>query len=99
MRRPAPVLAHRGDDGLGDVVAMDAAELVAGLDHPPSAAGAQIVEGGAAGTVDAGEAEDVHGVSVGEVAQRVPASRRRWPRGCEGAGGVSSSTQAPPRSP
>jgi hypothetical protein len=33
------VLQHRSDDRLGDIVSMDAAELVAGLDHPARAAG------------------------------------------------------------
>ena len=52
-------LPHRRHHGTGNVVAMDAAEGVAGFDHPPGAAAAQIVEHRTAGAVDSRHAEQI----------------------------------------
>jgi pimeloyl-ACP methyl ester carboxylesterase len=53
------LLAHGGQHGARDVVAVDAAEQMAGLVDPPGAARADVIEDGAAGAVDAGDAEQV----------------------------------------
>ena len=53
------VLLHSGEHGGGDVVAVDAAEQVAGLGHPPCLSGPQVVEGGAARAIDAGDPEQI----------------------------------------
>ena len=50
---------HRGHERAGDVLDVDAAEDLAGLDDAPRGARAQLPERPAAGAVDAGEAEDV----------------------------------------
>ena len=66
-RRPGgALLPHRRGDGAADVVAMDAAELVARFDHPPRRAGTQIVERGSARAINAGESDDIDRASLGK---------------------------------
>ena len=91
---------HRGAQHLDDVVDVDAAEHLAGLDDAARGAGAHRGERAAArpGAVDAGEAEQVH-----RQAARQPVRPRRAPgAGCaawSGAIGSASLTHSPSRSP
>ena len=74
-----------GEHGAGNVVAMDAAEGVAGFGDAAGGAGAQIVERGAAGAVNAGEAEQIHREAVTQgrplLFRRHPALAARAGRG------------------
>ncbi len=99
-RRPAgAILSHRHEHGLGDIVPMDAAELVSGLDQLARASGTNVVEHGAARAVDAGQTENIDREVVSQADQAFSMSTRIWPRDEVGAAGVSSSTQPPSRLP
>ena len=63
---------HRGRD----VLDMDAREDLAGLVDAPRGAGLHLVDGAAAGTVDAGQPEDVDGAPI---AHRLPGALGRQP--------------------
>ena len=94
-------MADRRQHGAGDVLDMDAREDLAGLVDAPRGAGLHLVDGAAAGAVDAGQAEDVDGEPASSpiACQARSAARRSMLRGWPGSGGVVSSTQPPPWSP
>ena len=101
MRAPGrPLLTHRGEHARGDVVAVDAAEGVAGLDDAARGAGAQAIEGGAAGAIDAGRRGRRR--TRGRGRRRARHSRRRAAGGRArswGRGGWPRPPRPPPRSP